>query len=319
MNTEKEMDKDILYGFFNGTASHSEEMRVREWLEASAENRRIFMEERRLFDMLLLNTREDTGSRTAVRRTRAAVILKEAAKVAAVAAIVITVCVSYFRSREHTGTPAMQTVSVPAGQRVNITLPDGTNVWLNACSSLRYPASFNRSERTLALDGEAYFEVTGNKKKPFAVQTKQGVIEVTGTSFNVDAYASEERFETVLMSGSLKVRLNDDPESSVWLTPDRKATLKDGKLQVEPVDNYIRYRWREGLICFSNASFADIMRDFERYYGVSVRVENTRVMKYSYTGKFRYTDGIDYALNVLRRDIRFSYRRDYDTQTIYIE
>jgi ferric-dicitrate binding protein FerR (iron transport regulator) len=313
------MDKNILYGFFNGTASHHEEIQVRKWMEASDENRRIFLKERRLFDMLLLNVRESAGHKTAARRTRIIPFLKEAAKVAAVAIITLTVCYSYFLHREYTDVSAMQTVSVPAGQRVNITLPDGTNVWLNARSKLAYPAPFDRDERVMTLDGEAYFEVAKDEKRPFSVQTAKGVIEVLGTHFNVDAYASGSVFETTLMSGSLKVRLNSDPDDGIVLTPDNKATLKEGKLQVEHVNDYTRYRWREGLICFSNASFIDIMHDFEKYYGISVRVKNTKVTRYSYTGKFRYTDGVDYALRVLQKDLRFTYRRDDDAQILYIE
>ncbi|MDR0756891.1 MAG: FecR domain-containing protein [Tannerella sp.] len=313
------MDKNILYGFFNGTASHYEEMQIRKWLEASAENRRIFLEERRMFDMLLLNVREDAARKTAAHRTRIVPFLKEAAKVAAVAVITLAVCYSYFRHRERDEAPAMQTVSVPAGQRVNLTLPDGTNVWLNARSILAYPAPFDRDKRVMTLDGEAYFEVARDEKRPFSVQTAQGVIEALGTQFNVDAYASDSVFETTLMSGRLKVRLNGDSIGGIVLTPDKKATLKEGKLLVEHVNDYTQYRWREGLICFSNASFVDIMHDFEKYYDISIRVKNRKVMKYSYTGKFRYTDGVDYALRVLQKDLRFTYRRDDDLQIMYIE
>ncbi|MDR1602530.1 MAG: FecR domain-containing protein [Tannerella sp.] len=313
------MDRNILYGFFNGTASSHEEMQVREWMEASAENRRVFLKERRLFDMLLLNARENAGRKTAGRRTRIVPFLKEAAKVAAVAVITLTVCYGYFLNRERADASAMQTVSVPAGQRVSITLPDGTNVWLNARSSLAYHAPFDRDKRVMTLDGEAYFEVARDEKKPFTVQTAKGVIEVLGTHFNVNAYASDSIFETMLMSGSLKVGTNGNPAGSITLTPGKKATLKDGKLQVEHVSDYARYRWREGLICFTNASFVDIMHDFEKYYGISVRVKNTKVIKYSYTGKFRHTDGVDYALRVLQKDIRFTFRRDDDTQIMYIE
>jgi ferric-dicitrate binding protein FerR (iron transport regulator) len=313
------MDKNILYRFFDGTASYHEEMLVREWVEASAENRHILLKERRLFDMMMLNVGENTDKPITVRRTRVAVFLKEVAKIAAIIAVTITVCYGYFRHRKGDEPPAMQTIFVPSGQRVNITLPDGTNVWLNARSSLTYPISFNCNDRIMTLDGEAYFEVAKDEKRPFVVQTMQGIIEVLGTHFNVNAYVSDGAFETTLMSGSLKVRLKGNDTSDVWLVPDEKAVLKEGKLQVEHVDDYTRYRWREGLICFSNASFVDIMSDFEKYYGISIRVKNTKVMKYSYTGKFRYTDGIDYALWVLQKNIRFSCRRDDENQIMYIE
>ncbi|MDR1381480.1 MAG: FecR domain-containing protein [Tannerella sp.] len=311
------MNKNILYGFFNGTASHDEEVQVREWMETSAENRRTFLKERRLFDAILLNVREEMPGRQ--RTARAGTFLKRVAGAAAVAAIAVALSYTYFLQRERAGDSALQTVSVPAGQRVNITLPDGTNVWLNARSNLSYPASFGRDKRMMTLNGEAYFEVAVDRDRPFVVQTAQGSVEVLGTSFNVDAYASESHFETTLMNGSLHVRLNGGADDGILLKPDTKATLKDGKLLVEAVNDYTRYRWREGLICFVNAPFVEIMHDFEKYYGVSVRVKNAKAKNLSFTGKFRYTDGIDYALRVLQKNIRFSYRRDDETQIIYIE
>jgi ferric-dicitrate binding protein FerR (iron transport regulator) len=172
----------------------------------------------------------------------------------------------------------------------------------------------------MELDGEAYFEVAKNETKPFVVQTAQGVVEVLGTDFNVEAYSSREAFETTLMKGRVKVKLNGSVAGEeVWLTPDKKAVLKEGKLQVEPVNDYTSYRWREGLICFKNESFVSIMDDFEKYYGVSVRVKNQKALQSFYTGKFRYTDGIDYALRVLQKDIPFTFSRDDENQIIYIK
>ncbi|MDR1406757.1 MAG: FecR family protein [Tannerella sp.] len=314
------MNREILYRFFNGTAASDEAMQVRKWLESSDENRHTFLKERRLFDMVLMNACEEVvDGQNGRRRTRVVSLLKEMAKVAAVAALTVAVCYGYFLHDGHVEDTALQTVSVPAGQRVNIVLPDGTNVWLNARSSLTYPASFNRNARTMTLDGEAYFEVARDETKPFVVHTAQGFVEVLGTHFNVNAYASENAFETTLMSGSLKVRLNGDPAGGVMLTPDEKAILKEGKLQIEHVDDYTHYRWREGLICFSNASFVEIMKELEKYYGISVQVQNADVTKYSYTGKFRFTDGIDYALWVLQEDVHFTYRRSDDNRIIHIE
>ena len=99
----------------------------------------------------------------------------------------------------------MQTITVPAGQRINITLVDGTNVWLNARTSLSYPVKFGKNNRQVVLDGEAYFDVTKDKSKPFIVQTDNYNVEVLGTQFDVNAYSETGEFETTLMSGSLKV------------------------------------------------------------------------------------------------------------------
>ena len=91
---------------------------------------------------------------------------------------------------------ALQTITVPAGQRINITLADGTNVWLNARTTIQYPITFNEKERLVKLDGEAYFDVTKDKSKPFIVQTNNYNVEVLGTKFDVDSYSETEIFET---------------------------------------------------------------------------------------------------------------------------
>lgn len=214
---------------------------------------------------------------------------------------------------------ALQTITVPAGQRINITLADGTNVWLNARTTIQYPITFNEKERLVKLDGEAYFDVTKDKSKPFIVQTDNYNVEVLGTQFDVNAYSETGEFETTLMSGSVKVASVSDSTQKITLKPNNKVFLQDGKLHVTAVDDYNPYRWKEGLICFKNETFTSIMKDFEKYYGLTIQVKNKNVFKYVYTGKFRQTDGIDYALRVLQKDIKFTYQRDDENQIIYIE
>ena len=214
---------------------------------------------------------------------------------------------------------ALQTITVPAGQRINITLPDGTDVWLNARTTIQYPVSFNTDQRLVKLDGEAYFEVARDEKKPFTVQTDKFNVEVLGTKFDVESYSDTESFETALMEGSVKISSLTDANESLMLTPNNKAYLHGGKLRVMPVDDYNPYRWREGLICFKSETFASIMKEFEKYYGINIHITNLQVQKYLYTGKFRQTDGVDYALRVLQKDIKFAYERDEDNHIIYIK
>lgn len=198
-------------------------------------------------------------------------------------------------------------------------MPDGTNVWLNARTTIQYPITFNANERLVKLDGEAYFDVARNEKKPFIVQTDKYNVEVLGTQFDVESYSDTENFETALMEGSVRISSLTDTNESLTLTPNNKAYLHEGKLRVMSVDDYSPYRWREGLICFKNETFASIMKEFEKYYGINIHITNKQVQKYLYTGKFRQTDGVDYALRVLQKDIRFSYQRDDDKNIIYIK
>ncbi|KAA6344393.1 hypothetical protein EZS27_007981 [termite gut metagenome] len=317
------MKKEILYRFFEGIASLEEEQQIQQWMEASPENERMFLKERKLFDAVTVLTcsletdKTDKEKRQFLQKYSVA---KELLKVMIIVILVLAGGYLYQSIRQTEETVAMQIISVPAGQRVSLFLPDGTKVWLNARTKLIYPVSFNKKERYMELEGEAFFEVAKDKKKSFIVHTGKGIVEALGTAFNIEAYAEKDIFETTLMSGSLRIKTDNNPsEEKILLTPDKKAVLKDGKLWVEQVDDYTPYRWIEGLICFRNKSFMSVMKDFEKYYGVNIHIKSQTVLKYYYTGKFRHTDGIDYALRVLQKNIRFKYTRDDENQIIYIE
>ncbi|WP_449039198.1 FecR family protein [Parabacteroides goldsteinii] len=314
------MNKDILHKFFEGNASFEEEAAVKQWMEESAENRLAFLKERKLFDaMLLLGNEEIIKNGKKRFSINLSSLRTELIKIAAVVAITLGGSYFYYQSSLEKELMAMQTITVPAGQRINITLVDGTNVWLNARTSLSYPVKFGKNNRQVVLDGEAYFDVTKDKSKPFIVQTDNYNVEVLGTQFDVNAYSETGEFETTLMSGSVKVASASDSTQKITLKPNNKVYLQDGKLHVTAVDDYNPYRWKEGLICFKNETFTSIMKDFEKYYGLTIQVKNKNVFKYVYTGKFRQTDGIDYALRVLQKDIKFTYQRDDENQIIYIE
>ena len=314
------MNKDILYKFFEGNASFEEEAAVKQWMEESAENRLAFLKERKLFDaMLLLGNEEIIKNGKKRFSINLSSLRTELIKIAAVVAITLGGSYFYYQSSLEKELMAMQTITVPAGQRINITLGDGTNVWLNARTSLSYPVKFGKNNRQVVLDGEAYFDVTKDKSKPFIVQTDNYNVEVLGTQFDVNAYSETGEFETTLMSGIVKVASASDSTQKITLKPNSKVFLQDGKLHVTAVDDYNPYRWKEGLICFKNETFTSIMKDFEKYYGLTIQVKNKNVFKYVYTGKFRQTDGIDYALRVLQKDIKFTYQRDDENQIIYIE
>ena len=314
------MERETLYKFFEGTTSHEEEVAIRQWMECSHENKLLFLKERKLFDSMLLLGREEDIQKEKIRgKIRISSLRTQVLKVAAIVAITLGCAYGYEQIEKNRTQLAIQTIYVPAGQRVNITLPDGTNVWLNSQTTIKYPAIFEKTKRQIILDGEAYFDVAKDKNRPFTVQTNKCNLEVLGTKFNVDAYSDKDEFETTLMQGSLKVISNINSSDNLTLSPDKKVYLHKGKLFVKHVDDYNPYRWREGLICFKNESFASIMKEFEKYYGVNIQIQNKKGQKYFFTGKFRMTDGIDYALRVLQQDIKFKYRRDDENQIIFIE
>lgn len=320
----EKMDSELLYRFFEGSTNDEENREIREWFDSSPQNREHLYRERKLFDALILLRDEPDEVSSTYTMTEESVRDKKRGlqatfmKVAAAVVILLMSGLLYMQLKDKDENYGMQAINVPAGQYVSLSLPDGTNIWLNARTKIEYPVSFNKKERVVKLDGQAYFEVVHNDKIPFIVQTPKGNVSVLGTKFDVMDYADEDRFETTLMDGKVKVDLVSGQGQSLILDPGTKSYLKDGKLQVTGIEDYDVYRWKEGLICFNTASFGDIMKSFEKIYGSKIIVENTRVNKYSYTGKFRFVDGIDYALRVLQKDIRFVYEWDLEKHIIYV-
>lgn len=166
------------------------------------------------------------------------------------------------------------------------------------------------------LDGEAYFEVKRNEKKPFIVQTSKGDIEVLGTKFNVEAYTSSPKLVTSLMEGSVKFSAG---ARSIVLKPLQKVLLTDGIMLLSNITSLDDYTWRDGLMSFTNASFEELMEKFEKYYGYKIIIENQKVKNLRRSGKFRLSDGINYALDVLKKDMNFSYTRDITDSIITIK
>lgn len=305
------MDKNILYKYFEGNALPEEISKIRKWTEESDENKKEFYHERKLFDSIILlgKIHADTKERHIFLYNK---VFQNIAKIAAIAllTIVITLFVQYESKNERP--ISLNTITVPVGQRVNLVLADGTSLWLNACSTFKYPSEFNDKTRDVILDGEAYFEVAHNKKVPFIVHTEKCNVKVLGTKFNVEAYSKNGSFETSLIQGSVNVTVNGDKKHPLLLVPGTKATLKKGKLVSSCIEDYDTYRWKDGLICFKNMSFRQIMNKLEKNYNVKIEINNKEALKYIGTGKFRQTDGLDYALNVLQKEIKFSYSKNND-------
>lgn len=314
------MDKDLLYRFFEGHASVEEMNSVKEWVEASEENSKLFRRERKLFNAMILAGRHSNQTDMQVAK-RKNTLIREFLKIASVVVITVSVTAALFLAGgdKDSMNMAMQTITVPAGQRVNVALPDGSNVWLNAGTRMQYPVSFMKEKREIILDGEAYFEVVHKEEAPFVVHTHVMDVEVLGTKFNVEAYSGQKEFEASLMQGKVRVRSPYDNKISVILSPDQKTTLKDGRLVVSKIDDYNVYRWKEGLYCFKNKAFADIMEDLERYYDMKIQLDKKSIKEVVLTGKFRISDGLDYALRVLQNDVSFTYRRDKENDVIYIK
>jgi transmembrane sensor len=161
------------------------------------------------------------------------------------------------------------TISTPMGGQYMIVLPDGTKVMLNAASSLKYPVEFLGSERTVELNGEAYFEVTKNKHKPFKVKSGIQTIEVLGTHFNVNAYHDEAAIKTTLLEGSVKVAAGTN---TGLIVPGQQCVVatQTGNLFKRNVNLEKETAWKNGVFAFENDDLKAVMRQVARWYDVDV-------------------------------------------------
>lgn len=162
------------------------------------------------------------------------------------------------------------TLLTPKGGNYKLTLDDGTRVWLNAQSSLRYPTSFSGGkERIVELKGEAYFEVAHNSKQPFIVNTAIQKVKVLGTSFNINAYANENRTITTLVNG--RVQINDKSDHKLQiLTPLQQASNDGTSVAVENVDTDLYTAWKEGTFRFRSTPLPVALRQIERWYDLEI-------------------------------------------------
>lgn len=237
-----------------------------------------------------------------------------------IAAVIALMVGSMYGMREfvfHEMSGQMTVFEVPAGQRINLDLADGTHVWLNSGSRIEYPVVFGRKSRNVKVSGEAMFDVKSDAGRPFVVETFASTIEVLGTKFNVEADEAAGRFSTALIRGKVKVSTE---RQEVVLYPDQTVDLVNGKLVVAPTDDPATLLWTEGILSMKNVTFEELMTKFEKLYDVRIvyRCQTMPVIEFS-SGKIRVADGIDHALKVLQHVAKFTYERDEETNVIYIK
>lgn len=179
----------------------------------------------------------------------------------------------YNQSSNNSNIPLYNTLNIPRGAEYQLVLPDGSKVWLNAASSLKFPLRFTGNERKVFLTGEAYFEVAKNAAMPFKVITDETMeIEVLGTHFNVNAYEDEATVKTTLAEGKVKIKKG---VYTVTLSPEQQAQWKKKaeKLSVIEADVEKEIAWKNGIIEFSEDDLPSIMRQLSRWYNVDVGFE----------------------------------------------
>lgn len=311
------MDDKLLQLYFEGATTDEQSRLITEWLDASTAHMQHYQRLCRLYEIGLWHEHPAQAVAAPTHRIAWRSIGNEVMKVAAILIIgfMLNNWLSALKGDEKA---AMQTIHVPAGQNAQLTLADGSKVWLNAGSTLHFPTHFVDGQRLVNLEGEGFFEVTANKEKPFIVSTSRYAIKALGTSFNVHAYKQSNDFETALLSGVVEVS-NHANTQTVILLPNTRVVLSDNKLTTLPIQSTDYFLWREGIICF-NEPLAEVLDKLELYFNIEIQVNNERTLqnKQYCVGKFRTRDGLDHILNVLQLTHHFSYTKDEEKNLIHI-
>lgn len=188
------------------------------------------------------------------------------------------------------------TLETPKGGEYSILLSDGTRIWLNAATKLSYPVMFTGDKRKVHVEGEAYFEVAENRKKPFVVSTGKMDIEVLGTSFNVMSYSNEENIQTTLVEGKVRVNSTEKSkrnQSALEIHPGEQGIFEkaNNRLISRQVDTKIYTAWKDGKFVVANETLEDFMRSLERWYNYETEYSSDELRNYHFSGTLdRYSD-----------------------------
>ena len=310
------MEKETLYRFFRGETTSDEQQCLMDWLDTDEEHRRTFDRERQMYNALLLFApQKQVAFRRSVGSRR---IIGYAAQIAAMLVLAVGIGWGYVSYRKHSWEALTTRISAPEGQRVNLKLQDGTEVWLNSGAELEYPSLFAGDTRRVRLAGEAFFDVSHDADKPFVVETFACRVEVLGTRFNVNADVQHSCFSTTLLRGGVRVTSLEDSRQQVVLEPDEKAVLENGKLTLYRADDPNEYLWIKGLISISGLDFKEVMHRMEHCYGVRINLNIAQIPTLEAMGKLRISDGIEHALGILQRSCNFNYTYNHETNEITI-
>ncbi len=327
---------ELLVKQFREKCTEEDIQLIRNWLNENVENKRLFDElndiwnatakkDQKVFDAFealkkvklrtVQNRRKHSGeTRLSQPITHA---FNKVLKVAAifVLAFIIGILSNRMVSRKIVTTEgAMTEIAAPIGSKSMVTLPDGTKVWLNAGSILRYDSRFNQKDRVVNLEGEAFFDVTKKMGKLFLVRTKEITVRVLGTAFNIKANSNEGSVETTLVRGSLIVEQHSEgkeitqtilepnqraifikKEGSLYLSDTENKLLKHEKAEeikrvkekivlTKQVDTDVFTAWKDNRLIFRNEIFESLAVKLERWYGVQIHIKDDEIKNYHFNG-----------------------------------
>ena len=319
--------KTLIIKYLRGHLTHKETKELLEWLKHDPRNKDYFHKFKREWQpqehadqqvheafhemqskLSLGHSLENQFSQAEHRKIR---ILKSSLQVAAL--LVIGLIAGYLADNQSENKQYQQvqytTIEAGRGERSTVTLPDGSKVWLNSASTLRFADSDFHNNRQVHLAGEAYFKVKERQQATFTVKTKDYDIQVTGTEFNVMNYEDMNQSEATLVEGSITIKTRN---RSVQLTPNQKATYQNNRLRVQKENVYPSISWKEGVFYFDQTPLYQLVKRIERRYDVTIHLNSASLKNVKYSGVFKNQETIWEVLEVIKMTTPIEYHKRKD-------
>lgn len=300
--------EELLSKYIRGEASPEEKKQLLEWVEESPQHLQAYNKAYKLYTLLLWNTKKK-------HKYTLRYFATQLLKVASILLIGFMLGQHLLSPREDT--VKIQELNVPAGQRAELLLSDGTKVWLNSRSTLRFPDRFVGKERNVELIGEGYFTVVSDLNSPFIVKTERYNVCATGTEFNIKAYRGVDHFEAALLQGKISI-YSINRSSEVNIVPGQMVKKGQEGLTTGLISDYNYFKWREGLFCFENETITGLIEKLQLYYDVTIKNEIESFPDSHFSGKFRINDGVEHVLKVLQLKYKFTYVKNDELNLIVI-
>ena len=312
------MDYSIINKYLAGEASEAEVQEVFQWIDSDSENRIEFIQYKKLWALTSKTTGDQDenwntlSSKLAIPRKHLNTVNYWMLAAGFLLVFGLGMLMQYIlpqKSQEQFSYLAETRIEVPLGQMSNVVLPDGTAVLLNSGTTLVYSGKFNSGERTVSLEGEAFFDVTKDQAHPFVIKTNLLDFKVYGTSFNIQAYPEDKVINTTLVEGSLGI-IGKSGSEITRLVPGENATYSedDRKLLVGNVNLEMYTSWKDGLVTFRNEKLKDIARKIERWYNVEIVIKNARLGEELYIGTILKNKPVDQILEVFSLTSSLKYK-----------
>lgn len=338
--TDKDQIQLIISAYLSGKATAEECRELEKWVKQSPDNNCYFQEMRNIWQVMnpaftpseidvYKAEKNILANIAATKRNIVHTILVYWQRVAAILLLPLLILCTYFYLNKESDlydTMEYQVVKSPHGTFSEVRLPDGTNVWLNGGSSLKYPLAFRKGERDVFLNGEGYFEVHSDKENPFIVKTDQITLRATGTAFNVEAYNTDSITAVTMVNGKIDVAFGNS--SPVAMVPGERASFNNQTKQclIAKTDPYKWYAWKDGLMIFRDDPLSYVFKRVGLTFNVNIELKDPSLANAPYRATFEY-ESLDEILRLLEMSAPLQFKQNkrvkdknntYEKQTIEV-